>query len=318
MRRRALLALGLAAPAAAQPAPWPARPIRVVVAWPAGGGVDTPTRLVAGPMGRFLGQTLVLENRGGATGTIGEMEAARAAPDGYTMLADGLGIATNALTMRGLPFDPLEAFDPVAGVTRAPLLLVVRADHPARDLAGLLDMARARPGALSYFSSGQAGGPHQAGIVLLTRAGATATHVSYRGGSQSIAGVMSGDTDFGFSTLPQAVPLVQSGALRALGVSATARLPLLPAVPTVAEQGFAGFQRYEDLNFWVPRGTPAAHIARLHAATAAALAEPDVRARLAELGMEPVGSTPAQLAAEIAAYRASAAELIKAAGIKAE
>ena len=318
MRRRALLALGLAAPAAAQPAPWPSRPIRVVVAWPAGGGVDTPTRLVAGPMGRFLGQTLVLENRGGATGTIGELEAARAAPDGYTMLADGLGIATNALTMRGLPFDPLEAFEPVAGVTRAPLLLVVRADHPARDLAGLLAMARARPGALSYFSSGQAGGPHQAGVVLLARAGVSATHVSYRGGSQSIAGVMGGDTDFGFSTLPQAVPLVQSGALRALGVSSTARMPLLPQVPTVAEQGFPGFQRYEDMNFWVPRGTPAERVARLHAATAAALAEPEVRARLAELGMEPVGSTPAQLAAEIAAYRASAAEVIQAAGIKAE
>jgi tripartite-type tricarboxylate transporter receptor subunit TctC len=320
VRRRALLGLGLGIPALAQaqPAPWPTRPIRVVVAWPAGGGVDTPTRLVAGPMGRFLGQPLVLENRGGATGTIGELEAARAAPDGYTMLADGLGIATNALTMRGLPLDPLTAFDPVTGVTRAPLLLVVRADHPARDLAGLLDLARAKPGALSYFSSGQAGGPHQSGVLLLARAGATATHVSYRGGSQSIAGVMGGDTDFGFSTLPQAVPLVQSGALRALGVSSTARMPLLPSIPTVAEQGFPGFQRYEDLNFWVPRGTPPERIARLHAATAAALADPEVRARLAELGMEPVGSPPAQLGADIAAYRASAAALIEAAGIKVE
>jgi len=316
MRRRALLGALAATPALAQ-APYPTRPIRVVVAWPAGGGVDTPTRLVAGPMGRFLGQPLVLENRGGATGSIGQAEAARAASDGYTMLADGLGIATNNLVMK-LPFDTTTAFAPVSCVTRAPLLLVVRADHPARTLDALLAMARAKPGGLSYFSSGQAGGPHQAGAMLLRRAGLTATHVSYRGGSQSIAGVMGGDTDFGFSTLPQAVPLVRDGQLRALGVSSTERLALLPQVPTIAEQGFPGFVRTEDMNFWLPAGAPPEAIARLHAATVYALQDEEVRARLAQLGMSPVGSTPAELAASIAAYRLTVAEIIRAEGIKVE
>jgi tripartite-type tricarboxylate transporter receptor subunit TctC len=314
-----LLAGGRAAQGQAQTqtAPYPNRPIRVVIAWPAGGGVDTPTRLVAGPMGRFLGQPLVLENRGGATGSIGAGEAARAAPDGYTMLADGLSIATNDLTMRGLPYN-LSAFAPVTVVTRAPLLLVVRADHPAKTLAQLLEIARAKPGAMSYFSSGIMGGPHMTGLLLLRRAGVEATHVSYRGGSQSIAGVMGGDTDFGFSTLPQAVPLVKDALLRALGVSSVDRMPLLPNVPTIAEQGFPGFARYEEMNFWLPAGTPEPVIARLNAATLAALAEPEVRARLDGLGMTPIGSTPAELAASIVAYREAAAEIIRAEGIRME
>jgi tripartite-type tricarboxylate transporter receptor subunit TctC len=233
------------------------------------------------------------------------------------MLADGLSIATNDLTMRGLPYS-LAAFTPVSVVTRAPLLLVVRADHPAKTLAQLLEMARAKPGAMSYFSSGIMGGPHMTGLLLLRRAGVEATHVSYRGGSQSIAGVMGGDTDFGFSTLPQAVPLVKEGQLRALGVSATERLALLPAVPTIAEQGFPGFARYEEMNFWVPAGTPDAVIARLNAATLTALAAPEVRARLDGLGMSPVGSTPAELSAGIVAYREAAKELIRAEGIRQE
>ena len=294
---------------------YPSRPIRVVVAWPAGGGVDTPVRLVAGPMGRVLGQPLVLENRGGATGSIGEAEAAR---DGYTMLADGLSIATNPMLMRGLGYDAVTAFAPVSQVTSAPLLLVVRADHPARTLAELLDMARANPGKLSFFSSGMVGGPHMTGLMLLRRAGATATHVSYRGGSQSIAGVMGGDTDFGFSTLPQAVPLVRDGRLRALAISSAERMPSLPAVPTVAEQGFPGFERSEATNLWVPAGTPALAIARLHEAVVVALAEPEVRTRLDGLGMTPIGSTPAERGTFMAAYRAWAAEMIRAEEIKLE
>jgi len=323
--RRALLGLpllglpllGLARRAAAETA-YPTRPIRVVIAWPAGGGVDTPMRLVAPALGRFLGQPLVLENRGGATGSIGAGEAARAAPDGYTLLSDGLSLATNNLVMRGLAYDAATAFAPVSGVILAPLLLVVRADHPARDLAGLLAMARARPGALSYFSSGMMGGPHMTGMALLRRAGAEATHVSYRGGSQSIAGVMGGDTDFGFSTLPQSVPLVREGRLRALGVSSPARMPLLPEVPTVAEQGFPGFERQEAMNLWVPAGVPPGVIGRLHEAVRAALAEPKVRARLDGLGMTAVGSAPAELGAYMAAYRAAAAEVIRAEGLRLE
>jgi tripartite-type tricarboxylate transporter receptor subunit TctC len=234
------------------------------------------------------------------------------------MLADGLSIATNPMLMRGLGYDAVTAFAPVSQVTSAPLLLVVRADHAARTLAELLDMARANPGKLSFFSSGMVGGPHMTGLMLLRRAEATATHVSYRGGSQSIAGVMGGDTDFGFSTLPQAVPLVRDGRLRALAISSAERMPSLPAVPTVAEQGFPGFERSEATNLWVPAGTPALAIVRLHEAVVVALAEPEVRTRLDGLGMTPIGSTPAERGTFMATYRAWAAEMVRAEEIRLE
>jgi tripartite-type tricarboxylate transporter receptor subunit TctC len=321
IRRRALLlATGIAAgPAVARAqGAFPTRPIRIIVAWPAGGGVDTPTRLIAPVMARHLGQPVVLDNRGGATGSIGEGEAARATPDGYTILSTGLSMATNPLVMRGLTYDPATAFVPITEVARAPLLLVVRADHPARSLAQLLDMARARPGQLSYFSSGQIGGPHLTGLMLLKRAGATATHVSYRGGSQSIAGVMGGDTDFGFSTLPQAVPLVKEGRLRALGVSSPARMPLLPEVPTIAEQGFPGFERFEGVNFWAPAGTPEIAVTRIAEAVAVALRDADVRARLDQLGITPIGGTPQEMQANWTAYVAWATDVIRTENLRME
>ncbi len=317
--RRFLLAMGLALPAlprVARAEQWPARPIRVVVAWPAGGGVDTPTRLIAPVMGRLLGQPLVLDNRGGASGTIGEAEAARAAPDGYTLLATGNGMATNNMLLPGLPYDTEASFTPVSWVVSAPLLLVVRADSPARDLAGLVAMLREAPGRLSYFSSGAIGGTHMTSLMLLRRVGASAVHVPYRGGSQSIAGMMGGDTDFGFSTLPQAVPLVREGRLRALGVSSPVRMPSMPEVPTVAEQGFPGFERAEGMGFWVPAGVPGALVARLQQAVAAALAEPALRARLEAMGMVPVGSTPGELAAMMVAQREMTVEMIRVEGLR--
>ncbi len=316
MRRRSLLALPLLAALPARAETYPVRPIRVIVAWPAGGGVDTPTRLVAPYMGRLLGQALVLDNKGGASGTIGEAEAARAAPDGYTLLSTGLGLNTNNMLFRNLSYDAQAAFTPVGQIAEAPVILVVRANHPARDLAGLMALMREQPGRLSYFSSGIAGGLHMTSLILLNRAGVTATHVPYRGGSQSIAGVMGGDTDWGFSTLPQAVPLVREGLLRALAISSPARLPGLQEVPTVAEQGFPGFDRAEAASFWAPTGTPAAAIARVQQALVAALVEPEVRARLEAIGMTPVGGTPAALAASSAEYRSQAAELIRSQGMR--
>ncbi len=178
MQRRQLVAtLALLAFPARAAEPYPTRPIRVVVAWPAGGGVDTPIRLAAPFMGRFLGQPLVLDNRGGATGSIGEAEAARAAPDGYTILGTGLSLHTNNLLLRGLSYEASTAFVPIGQVASAPLLLVVRADHPAQTLAQLLAMMRERPGRLSYFSSGMVGGTHMTSLMQLRRAEVTATHV---------------------------------------------------------------------------------------------------------------------------------------------
>ncbi|MBX9699935.1 MAG: tripartite tricarboxylate transporter substrate binding protein [Acetobacteraceae bacterium] len=317
--RRGLLAGALALPGLAlAQAPFPSRAIRIVVAWPAGGGVDTPTRLIAPVMSRHLGQPVVLDNRGGATGSIGEAEAARAPADGYTLLSTGLSMASNPLVMRGLPYDPTTAFVPVVEVARAPLLLVVRADHRVQSLAHLIELLRAEGAGMTFFSSGQIGGPHLTGLMFLRRAGVTATHVSYRGGSQSIAGVMGGDTDFGFSTLPQAVPLVREGRLRALGVSSPQRMPLLPEVPTIAEQGFPGFERFEGVNFWAPAGTPREAILRLNEAANVGLRDAEVRARLDGLGITPVGGTPEALAAHWAAYTAWVTALIRSEGIRME
>jgi tripartite-type tricarboxylate transporter receptor subunit TctC len=267
-------------------------------------------------MGRFLGQPLVLDNRGGATGSIGEAEAARAAPDGYTILGTGLSFNTNNMLLPGLSYNAVTAFVPISQIMAAPLLLVVRADHATQSLAELMEMCRANPGKLTFFSSGMVGGPHMAGLMLLGRAGVTATHVPYRGGSQSIAGVMSGDTDFGFSTLPQAVPLVREGRLRALAVTSPQRMRSLPDIPTVAEQGYPGFERSEASNLWAPTGTPAPIIARLHQAVVAALAEPEIRERLETLGMTPMGSSPEELGAASVTYRVFAAEMIRTQGIK--
>jgi tripartite-type tricarboxylate transporter receptor subunit TctC len=319
--RRGLLAT-LAAPALARaqtPAPaWPSRPVRIVVAWTPGGGVDVPIRLLLPKMQEVLGQPVVVENRGGASGSIGAAAVAQAAPDGYAVLADAAAHASNSSLMHSLPFDYATAFAPVTQISVLPHLLVVRPDHPARSLADLIAMARARPGELTYSSSGIAAGPHLASALLLRQAGVTATHVPYRGSAAAMADVLAGNVGFTFSTIPQASPLVREGRLRALAVSTAARLPALPDVPTVAEQGFPGFELNEWVALWVPAGTPAAIIARLHEAAAAALAEPAVRARYAEIGIIPVGSSPAELGAFEAEQRTRLTELIRAENIRLE
>jgi tripartite-type tricarboxylate transporter receptor subunit TctC len=288
-RRAALAAAAFAAPSLARAqGAWPSRPIRMVVAWPPGGGADVPARLVAGPMQRILGQPVVVENRGGASGSIGAGVVAQAAPDGYTVLADTSPIISNSLLMHNLGYDSATAFAPVTQVVLSPLMLVVRPDYPARNLAELIERARETPGGMIYASSGTA------------------------------AGILGGDAVFTFSTLPQATPLVRDGRLRALAVATAERLEALPEVPTVAEQGFPGFSLSEFLAFWVPAGTPPEAISRLQTASTEALREPEVRQRLAQIGMIPVGSSTADFAAFVAEQRKSLAELIAAENIRLE
>ena len=181
--RRAVLAAASAAPiakAGAQ-ADWPNRPVRFVVAWPPGGGVDVPTRMVAGPIQRSLGESIVVDNRGGASGSIGAAAVAQAAPDGYTVLAHTSSIISHPLLLHGTFYDPSATFAPVTQVVASPLVLVVRPDHPAQTLADLLERLRRTPGGIAYASSGAGGGPHLVSAMLLRRAGVTATHVAHRG-----------------------------------------------------------------------------------------------------------------------------------------
>ncbi len=317
MLRRILLASALATPALAQPV-WPTRPVRILVAWTPGGGVDVPVRLLLPKMQDVLGQPIIVENRGGASGSIGAAFVAQQPADGYTVLADAAAHVSNASLMRGLPFDYTTAFAPVTQISVLPHLLVVRPDSPIRSLADLIAAARARPGAITYASSGIAAGPHLASALLLRQAGVSATHVPYRGSAAAMTDVLAGNVGFTFSTIPQASPLVREGRLRALAVSTRERMPALPDVPTVAEHGFPSFELNEWVALWVPAGTPAPIIARLHAAATAALAEPAVRQRYAEIGILPVGSTPAELASYAAEQRARLTELIRAENIRLE
>jgi tripartite-type tricarboxylate transporter receptor subunit TctC len=323
--RRPLLTAALVLPAAAraQPAsqagaPWPTRPVRIVISWPPGGGADIPMRLAAPAMQQVLGQPVILENRAGASGSVGAGVVAQAAPDGYTTLADTAGGAINHLLIPGLPYDFSRALVPVSQMVRSPLLCVVRADHPSKDLAALLARIRAAPGQIPYASSGVGTATFLAPALMLRRAEVSANHVSYRGGAASIAGILAGDAEFVFSTLPQAAPLVQEGRLRGLAVSIAHRLANLPEVPTVQEQGFPDFDIADWLGFYVPAGTPAPIIARLAEAAQAGMRDPNAVKRLGEIGMIPVGSTPAEFQAFWTDQRARMGAIIQAEGIKVE
>ena len=320
MRRRTMLATAIATTLVRRSLAqaWPTRPIRILVAWTPGGGVDVPVRLLMPKMQEVLGQPIIAENRGGASGSIGAAFVAQQPADGYTVLADAAAHVSNGSLMRGLSFDYATAFAPVTQVSVLPHLLVLRPDSPIRTLAELLAAARARPGEITYASSGIAAGPHLASALLLRQAGVTATHVPYRGSAAAMADVLAGNVTFTFSTIPQASPLVREGRLRALAISTRERVPALPDVPTVAEQGFPGFELNEWVALWVPAATPQPVVQRLYEAAAAALAEPAVRQRYADIGILPVGSTPAELAAYAAEQRARLTELIRAENIRLE
>lgn len=296
---------------------WPSRPVRIIIAWPAGGSSDAVLRLMAGPMGAALGQPVILENRAGASGSIGAAAVAQAAPDGTTALVDASTQAVNPALLKGLAFDYATAFAPVTLLAIAPLLLLVRAEDGPADLPALL--ARLRQGGGTYSSSGIGAAAHLASAMLLRQAGGiAATHVPYRGSPQQVQAVLAGEVLFTSGTVPAAAGLVRDGRLRALATTAATRLEAFPDVPTVAELGLPGFALTEWLALFLPAGTPAAIVARLAEAAQQALADPAVRQRLPALGMLPAAAGPAALAAFVAEQRTTLAALIQAENIRLE
>ena len=311
----ALLALPAPRPAAAQ-APWPSRPIRLLAPYTPGGGVDTTARLLAGPMGAALGGTVVVENRPGAGGSLGAAELARSPPDGHTVMVDALAHVVNPFVIRGLPFDYATAFAPISEVVVLPQILVVDpATVPARNVPEFVAWARGK--SLSYGSSGNATAAHLAAALLLQRAGLDIQHVPYRGGTAALQDVMGGSTAFVFGTVSSSLQLVRDGRLRALGVTTAQRIPPLPDVPTIAEQGFPGYELNEWNGLYAPARTPEPVLRRLFEAARAALADETVKARLEALGAIPVGTDPAAFAAAVTARRAAMAEIVRSAGIEA-
>jgi tripartite-type tricarboxylate transporter receptor subunit TctC len=297
---------------------YPSRPIRLIAPYPPGGGVDTTARLLGAAMGTQLGQPIVVENRGGAAGAVGAAEFARAAPDGYTLMVDATGHVVNPVVLRNLSFDYATAFTPISQVVLFPLILVVNPATPVRTLDEFVAYVRARPGQLSYGSSGNLASNHLSTALWLRRAGLEAVHVPYRGGPLSLQDLLAGNIAFSFANVAGAMALVQDGKLRVLGVATAARLARLPEVPTIAEQGFPGYEFNEWNGLFAPAGTPAAIIARLYEVARRALAEPAVRQRLDAIGAVPLGTEPAAFAAWLAEQRALMARLVQEEGIRVE
>ena len=311
---RRSLALACTTPALAQWAP--ARSIRLIAPYTPGGGVDTTARLVGGPLGSFLGQPVVVENRAGAGGSLGAAELARSAPDGLTLMVDALAHTVNPSLIRNLPFDYATAFTPITQLAVLPQIMIVPNSLPATDLAGFIRRARANPG-LPYGSSGNATAAHLAAALLLSRAGLQMEHVPYRGGTAALPDVISGNLTFVFGTVSSSLQMVREGRVRALAVTTAARIPSLPDVPTVAEQGFPGYELNEWNGFYAPAGLPGPILARLHVAALHALADPTLRARFEALGAIPVGNPQPQFAAYVAAQRGLMATLVREARIEA-
>jgi tripartite-type tricarboxylate transporter receptor subunit TctC len=301
MRRRllamiGLLGLALAPPAGAQEA-WPTRPIRMVIAFPPGGPTDLVARVLAERMGRELGQPVVIENRPGANGNIGHEAVARAEPDGQVVLYNTSSIALSAVLYQKLPYDTLRDFAPVALTAVVPLVVVVNPAVPVTDIQAFIAHLKARPNQLSYGSSGNGNVTHMGNFLFLHANGLEAQHVPYRGSAPALTDAAGGQVQFLTDTLNSALPLIRDGRLRALAVTSRTRSGLLPEVPTLAETVMPGFEIGAWQGIMLPARTPPAIVQKLNAAVLVALRDPEVRAKLAAQGAEPLGSTPEDYAA---------------------
>lgn len=289
----ALPALGLR-PAAAQTG-FPSRPLTLVIPWAPGGSTDTLGRLLARVMSVDLGQPIVVENRGGASGTIGHAYVARAQPDGYTVLLgtnSTYAIAPHLMT--GLPYDNRTAFAGVSLVARSAQALCLHPSVPPRSVAEFVAYVRARPGEVSFSSAGIGASSHLATELFMARTGTRLLHVPYRGGGPSVQGLLAGEVGMSFVDIITALPFQRSGQLKVLGLSTLARSPLAADVPTLAESGVADFESSTDCAMFLPAGTPAPVAARISESLMRALRDPATRQRIAETGSDVVGSSAAE------------------------
>ncbi len=284
--RRTLLAAGataVAAPALAQPR-FPARPVRIIAASAPGGPSDVCARVLADRLGAIWGQTVVVENRAGAGGNIGADLVAKAAPDGLTLLMAASSIIAAPFLVRNLSYDPMRDLAPVAEVVDYPMVVLVHPSVPARNLADLVALARADPGGITYSSAGVGNTSHLAPALFAHTAGVEMTHVPFPGAGPSQTAILGGQVKASFNNPGNSVPSIRAGQLRALAVTGSTRWRDLPEVPTVAEQGFPGFEAISWMGLLAPRDTPEPILAQLERDTLAALRDPDARARLQGAG----------------------------------
>lgn len=285
-----------AAPIAASAQPnWPAKPVTIVVAYPAGGAADMLARLVAPKMAAVLGQSVVIENRGGAAGQIGAGYVAQAKPDGYTILVDGGGYAINPTLFPKLPYDPAKAFTPLGILGVFPLVLTVSPGYSAKTTAELVQAARAAPDAVSYASPGTGSTQHLATEQFLQRAKVKMVHIPYKGGSPAMADVMGGHVPVYVANIGSSLANMKANKLRPLAVMAARRSALLPDVPTLAEAGVPNAEAYEWNGMFMPAGVPPAVATKLAEALKVALDAPEVKERITSVGGEPFTGSSAEV-----------------------
>jgi tripartite-type tricarboxylate transporter receptor subunit TctC len=305
----AFLALAAALPAAAQT--YPTQPIRLIAPFPPGGSVDITARFIAAPLGAQLGQRIVIENRSGASGNIGMEAAARAPADGYTVVLNTIPLVTNQSLFERLTWDPIRDFAPIGMVATSPHVLVVHPKVPAKNVAELLQLARANPGKLSYASAGVGTTFHLCGEMFKDSTGTFILHVPYRGGGPAVLDTLAGQVDMSFPTLAAALPHVKAGTLRALAVTDSKRSPLLPDVPTLEEAGVKDAQFTQWLVLLAPAGTSPAVVNRLNAALKGAIATQEVRDKFDANAFEAFVTTPEEAGRFIAGEQTRFAKLIK-------
>jgi tripartite-type tricarboxylate transporter receptor subunit TctC len=279
------------APLAAMAQSYPAKPIRLIVPYSAGGGADNAARVLAPQMSASMGQSIVIENRPGGAGSIGVNAVATAEPDGYTVLYDASAFTINP-ALRKLPFDANKDLIPVSLAVTVPTVLVVPPNAPYKTVGEFVEYARKHPGKLTYASYGPGSSAHLIGELMKSQASIDLLHVPYKGGAPALVDVMGGQVDSYFSNAASALNYIKSGKLRALAVTSSKRMDSLPNVPTLAESGFKNFEVLEWNGFFVPKGTPKEVIARLEKEVRLAVNDPATRQRLQALGLDPVASTP--------------------------
>lgn len=310
--------LGASAHAQTPYSNYPNKPIRLIVPFAPGGSNDIMARIIGQKIGESVGQTVIIDNRGGASGIIGTDLAAKAAPDGYTLLMMSLTLAVNPSLFKKLPYDTERDLLPVSLVASAPLILVVHPSLPVKSLKDFIAHAKANPGKFNFGSGGPGTTPHLAGEMLKSMAGLQMTHVPYKGGGPALADLVGGQLQLMLENIPSTLPHVKSGKLRVLALSGLKRSSLVPDVPTLDEAGLKGYEIVGWNGLFLPAGTTNAIVSRLHTETVKALAAADIKERLSGMGAEGVGNTPAEFNAFVKAEIKKWAQVVRDAGLRVE
>jgi tripartite-type tricarboxylate transporter receptor subunit TctC len=313
----ATAAIVLQAPTASAQGQYPNKAIRLVVPFAAGGNTDIMARLIGAKMAEYLGQQVIIDNRGGAGGNIGADLVAKSPPDGYTLLMATVAThALNAALYTKMPYDPVTDFEPISLLAVVPQLLVIHPSLKATTVQEFVSLLKAEPGKYSYGSSGNGTPLHLAGELFKSLGKVEMGHVPYRGSGPALTDLMSGQIQVMFDLIPSVMPHVKAGTVRALAITSLKRSAVMPDMPTVAESGLAGYETYTWNALFAPAKTPRAIIDRLNAEANKAVAQPDVRQKMIDNSAEPIGTTPEQLAEHVKAELAKWTPIVKASGAK--